>query len=276
MKKFGMLLTLTVTLLSALGAPVFAGPAGVDPAALAADRLLDAHWNFVDACQAGETQEAGDRVKREADRLVALVVTGLRRGDRAPAEALAARYASLGEAERPALDPVLAEILDAGRALKLQGDPAAKAWLRAEELPGYGFPEPGFEYRRGKELSVEFLQAYWQDEERVIESKKTIKATLDVKLAAALKNDPAISKYMELGAPYRLDINGSFVLVVDVSFESRESFTTKARKKYEYSRVWYELFRRKAGWFSQGAWELCGKTWLMKNAPTGHEVIVSR
>jgi hypothetical protein len=107
MKKNGMLLTLTVALLAALGTAAWAGPAGLDPTALAADRLLDAHWSFIDARETDGAEGAADRVKKEADGLIARVVDALRRGDRGPAEALAARYAALTPAERPALDPAV-------------------------------------------------------------------------------------------------------------------------------------------------------------------------
>lgn len=278
MKKNGRLLMLTATLLSSLCATAWADPAGTCATARVADACVAAYWDFADVC--GEPDAAVDgpagRLWRAHARLADLVVDALNRGDRAPAEALAARYAALDEAARAALDPAVGRILDAGRALELSGDGRARTWLKAEEFPGYGFPEAGYAYRRGRQLREEFLQAYWQDEERVLESRKAFKATLDVKLAAQLKNDPAIGKYLELGKPYKLDINGSIVLVVDVSFETKSSFTTKCRKKYQDSKVWYELLRRKSGWFSQGAWENCGETWLMKNEPTGHEVLAAR
>jgi len=143
----------------------------------------------------------------------------------------------------------------------------------AEYFPGYGYSEPGFEYRRGKELSSEFLHAYWQDEIKVVETAKHFEGAIEFKLAAELAMNPSIGNFKQIGEPFKVDIGGHITLVVKVSFDTRTQITTSSKKKYAATKVWFELSKRKKGGFSSSAWEVCGKTYQMHDFYTNEEVV---
>ncbi len=143
----------------------------------------------------------------------------------------------------------------------------------AEYFPGYGYSEPGFEYRRGKELSSEFLHAYWQDEIKVVETAKHFEGTIEFKLAAELAMNPSIGNFKQIGEPFKVDIGGHITLVVKVSFDTRTQITTSSKKKYAATKVWFELSKRKKGTWSNTAWEVCGKTYEMHDFYTNEEVV---
>lgn len=140
-----------------------------------------------------------------------------------------------------------------------------------EYLPGYGYTEPGYKYQKGRELSSEFLNAFWQDEEKVIETAQHFEGTIEFKLGAGLRESPFISNYKELSAPFNVNFGGHAALAVNVSFDARTRITTQARKKYAQTKIWFELFRRKN--LSGGDWELCGKTYEMRDIYTNEEVV---
>ncbi|HNY10946.1 MAG TPA: hypothetical protein PKK26_05080 [Candidatus Wallbacteria bacterium] len=144
----------------------------------------------------------------------------------------------------------------------------------AEYFPGYGYSEPGFEYRRGKELSSEFLHAYWQDEIKVVETAKHFEGTIEFKLAAELAAKPGLANFQQIGEPFKVDIGGHIILAVKVSFDTRTQITTSSKKKYAATKVWFELLRRKKGSFSSSTgWAECGKTYEMHDFYTNEEVI---
>ena len=143
----------------------------------------------------------------------------------------------------------------------------------AEYFPGYGYAEPGFEYRRGKELENQFLHAYWQEEEKIIETAQHFEGTIDFKIAAELKINPNITAYRELSEPFKLDVGGHIIVVIKVSFDTYVKLTTRSKKKYAASKVWFELLKRKKSVFSSTPWENCGKTYEMHDFYTNEEVI---
>lgn len=143
----------------------------------------------------------------------------------------------------------------------------------AEYFPGYGYAEPGFEYRRGKEIESQFLHAYWQEEEKIIETAQHFEGTIDFKLAAELKVSPNITGYREIGEPFKIDIGGHIVVVIKVSFDTHMRLTTRSKKKYAATKVWFELLKRKKSVMSSTPWTVCGKTFEMHDFYTNEEVI---
>ncbi|OQA77973.1 MAG: hypothetical protein BWY32_02153 [bacterium ADurb.Bin243] len=143
----------------------------------------------------------------------------------------------------------------------------------AEYFPGYGYAEPGFEYRRGKEIESQFLHAYWQEEEKIIETAQHFEGTIDFKLAAELRVNPNLTGYREHGEPFKIDIGGHIVVVIKVSFDTHTRLTTRSKKKYAATKVWFELLKRKKSVMSSSQWEVCGKTFEMHDFYTNEEVI---
>lgn len=145
--------------------------------------------------------------------------------------------------------------------------------FKAEYFPGYGYAEPGFKYRKGKELTSEFLNAFWQEEEKTMESAKHFEGTIDIKIAAELKQHPSIGNFKEIGEPFKVDVGGHFVVCIKVSFDTMVKIVTRSKKKYAQTKVWFELLRRPSSVFGDGKWEVCGKTYEMHDIYTNEEIV---
>lgn len=271
-------------LIAVLMVALCAGAAAGDPACPVSgrvERLLDLHWRAADLtgdiqtptpqCQAARRAE-----RRERDELAGLLIRSLRGGSLDEVR----RFAAIYREERPgtgaALDPVVEELLRSlvVAAPEVLGEGMSPDAFREEFFPGYGYAEPGYVYRRGRELKREFLQAFWQDEEHVIETQKTFEGTIEFKLAASLAGSPGVANFKQVGEPFRMDVGGEMRLVVKVRFDTREKLTTKARKKYHYVKVWFELLRAEAGILWNGPFSPVGETFLNMKEPTSVAVMV--
>lgn len=210
--------------------------------------------------------------------LSSAIVAGMNKGDHAPLKNFSAAYNERSAAERLPLYPVCAAAIENFRTGLMNGKTAAAASLgviseenfASEYFPGYGYAEPGYRYRKGRELDSEFLNAYWQDEEKIIETAVHFQGNIEVGAAAELRASPHVTNFTELSAPFKMNVGGHVIFAVAASFDSRTRLTTVARKKYASTKVWFELHRRKN---FGGEWELCGKTFEMRDIYTNEEVI---
>lgn len=209
------------------------------------------------------------------------VIRKMGKNDLTPLKSFSDFYKSKQACERqplylactPIIEKVKKDILASNRGSSVLFDSAEQ--FAAEYFPGYGYGEPGFEYRKGRELTSEFLHAFWQDEEKVIETLQHFEGTIDLKLAAELAALPGIGNFQKIGEPFKMDIGGHIIVVIKVSFDSHTKLTTVAKKKYAATKIWFELLRRKKGMFSDAKWEVTGKTYEMRELFTNEEVISS-
>ena len=141
-------------------------------------------------------------------------------------------------------------------------------------FPGYGYPEPGYKYRRGRELSREDKGTTWQYEEHTISSSKNIKLTVTLDVLGILKGLFGLGKIgnLVIGREYNSYMGNGAVIVVDVSFSTAQTIFTRANRKYEVAKVWFELQRSKSSWSNSGTWETVGKTYQIMMDPTGEAV----
>lgn len=257
------------------------------------DRIVSLYWKALEisygadarggSCPAGALEEQKrvlDELSSLQNELASGIVADMAGGSYDSLKVFSGEYAARHSAERSAFAPVCAQVIETAvrsaaegnkelcRALGVTADRFA-----AEYFPGYGYGEPGYNYRKGKEIDSEFLNAYWQDEEKVIETATHFEGAIDFKLGAGLREAPGVTNYRELSAPFNLDIGGHIMLAIKVSFDSSVRITTKNRKKYAQTKVWFELLRRKSGFFGGGEWEACGKTFEMQDLYTKQEVI---
>ena len=178
-------------------------------------------------------------------------------------------YTSCPDEVKPALDAVVKNIIESSKVKNIKFD---SALFTKEYFPGYGYSEPGFIYRRGRELDSEFLYARWEDEEKTFSQNKIYEFTVELKLVAELKiKFPNLKVLKEFG----VDIGGNFVMCAKVKFETNKTLTVRTKRKFGEYKKWFELLRAKKTVWSNPVWELTGKTYQHFTEATGEEVATS-
>ncbi|MFZ2955555.1 MAG: hypothetical protein WA705_01465 [Candidatus Ozemobacteraceae bacterium] len=144
-----------------------------------------------------------------------------------------------------------------------------------EYFPGYGYTEPGFKYRKGREVERENKGNHWQYEERTITSTFNVELTVSLDVLSILKGlvTGGVIKNLKVGDQFETNVGGTPMFVVKVSFQLIKSLVTKTNRKFEVNKIWFELLRSKdSGWGNAGTWEPVGKTYEIINEPTGETV----
>ena len=184
-------------------------------------------------------------------------------------------YRSLDQNARPAMYPSLAVLKNAlHQEFKY---PITEQEFR-EYFPGYGYTEPGYKYRKGREIDRENKGVTWQSEEHSITSTFKVSITISLDILSILKGmvTGGAIKNLKVHREYETNMAGTPLLVADVSFEVIKSLVTKTNRKFEVNKIWFELMRAAtSGWNNVGPWEVCGKTYEIINEPTGEEVVTN-
>lgn len=144
-----------------------------------------------------------------------------------------------------------------------------------EYFPGYGYTEPGYKYRKGRELDREYKGVTWQSEEHSISTTWNVNLTISIDLLnilSGLVTGGAI-KNLEVGPQYSMNVGGQPMIVCNVTFQRIKSIVTKTNRKFEINKVWFELLRAKSSIWSESAWETVGKTYEIMQEPTGEAVV---
>ena len=208
-------------------------------------------------------------------RLGALITHAVENGDPAMLKEISGVLHDLPPEARPAVQEAIA----IGRAAFLQIPRPPGSETYENHFPGYGYGEPGYTYRRGKEVQRESRGEYWQYEEYALSKEKTHTLYVTVDLLGVLQRLLGLGflSHLTIGNPQQMMMNGAAVIGYQATFTSLQSMMTRANRKYEVTRTWYELFRAKrAGWGSSAEnWELCGRTYQILYEPTG-EVFASQ
>lgn len=239
-------------------------------------RVIDLQWRVNDlmaVAQPADGDKAYDAAVRQlqADNaeLGRTVAHALEVKDRQVLEFVADVYGSLDAGARRALFPALQAARADGEAATIDRN------AFSEYFPGYGYPEPGYKYRRGREIEREEKGATWQYEEHTISTSKSVKLTVSIDVLGILKSLLGLGKITRLvvGREYTSYYNGTPMIVVDVAFTAAETIFTKTNRKYDVSKVWFELLRSNdAGWHNSGTWEVVGKTFQIMMDPTGETI----
>jgi hypothetical protein len=241
-------------------------------------QLIAASWQATDEALTASHDVAGpDRdAAAETDRLVRdlgrRLTDALEAGNRQPLEAFRDEYLALDPAGRAALFPVLDQV----RASQLQAlRPAVSETQMREYFPGYGHTEYGYKYRKGREVSREHKGFRWQSEEQTINMNLNQELVINLDLLSifqGLAQSGAI-KDLKVGEPYQMTTGGAPFFVCKISFTANKTLVTKTNRKYEVSKVWFELWRAKGIIWTTGDWELVGQTYVIMQEPTGDDVV---
>ncbi len=183
-------------------------------------------------------------------------------------------YRSLPTGARNALFPTLGY-------LKVEANQGDNEFLTEEKFreyfPGYGYSEPGYKYRKGRELDREFKGVNWQYEEQTISTTWNVSLTINIDLIDILKGlvTGGAIKNLRISDSYQMNVGGQPMIVCNVSFQRIKAITTKINRKFEINKVWFELLKTKSSAWSDPVWELCGKTYEILQEPTGEDVVTS-
>lgn len=181
-------------------------------------------------------------------------------------------YKSFDQYSRVALYPALGVVRHAMVA-EYRG-PLTEAEFR-EYFPGYGYTEPGFKYRKGREVEREYKGQTWQSEESSITTTWNVELTVTLDILNILKGwlTGGIIKNLQVKEQYETTMNGTPMIVFKVTFQLVKAIVTKTNRKFEINKVWFELMRAKSSGFSTGPWELVGKTYEILHEPTGEDIV---
>ncbi|GAB1352040.1 MAG TPA: hypothetical protein PLK28_13125 [Candidatus Rifleibacterium sp.] len=183
-------------------------------------------------------------------------------------------YKSLPDGARNALYPTLGY-------LKFEITHKADEFLTEEKFreyfPGYGYSEPGYKYRKGRELDREYKGVTWVNEEQSISTTWNVSLTVSIDILNILSGmvTGGVIKNLKVSEQFTMNVNGTPMIVCNVSFQRIKSIVTKTNRKFEINKVWFELLRSKSSsWSNSNAvWELTGKTYEILQEPTGEEVV---
>ncbi|MBF0406731.1 MAG: hypothetical protein HQM10_05235 [Candidatus Riflebacteria bacterium] len=169
----------------------------------------------------------------------------------------------------PAIEPLRNEII-----LNSFENSAEMNRLR-EYFPGYGYSEPGYKYRKGREIEREAKGTTWQDEEQTVSSNMNINLTVTLDVLNILNHWLKLGNIANLVVhkQFQTTYNGAPMFVFNVSFSLMKTMVTKRKRKYEVNKIWFELHKSKTAWGTDGEWELCGKTYEIIQDPTGDEFV---
>ena len=188
-------------------------------------------------------------------------------------------YQAQSDIKKRAFDPAVKMIVEKITADSLNGDGALillipekhRDSMLEDYFPGYGYADPNYLYRKGKEVRRELLHAYWKTEQKTIETTNYMEMTIAVELMASLEAQVDFLKILKL---FEIEINGKLVAAAKVSFQVRTALVTTCQRKYERNKIWFELYHASKHYFWEPIWELCGETYNFFEEPSGEEVVI--
>ncbi len=188
-------------------------------------------------------------------------------------ELLSEIYKSLEVSVRPAVYPALGY-------MKVEISQDFKEILSEEKFreyfPGYGYTEPGYKYRKGRETKREYKGVTWQQEEHSISTTWNVNLTVSIDVLNILKGwlTGGLIKNLKVSEQFQMNVGGQPMICFNVTFQRVNAITTKTNRKFEINKIWFELLRSKSsGWSNSGEWEKTGETYEILHEPTGEEVV---
>ncbi|MFZ2956028.1 MAG: hypothetical protein WA705_03930 [Candidatus Ozemobacteraceae bacterium] len=234
------------------------------------DLLVQAQANPADVAALEAYEKAAGQLEKNDKDLGRVITKALAEKDNQTLDLVSSIFRTLDTGARQAIFPAL----QMARAESEMTLVAKKGF--SEYFPGYGYPEPGFKYRRGRETSREYKGTTWQFEEHTIATSKSVRLTVTLDVLGILKSLFSLGKIGSLvvGREFQSSYNGTPMIVVEVAFSTSETIFTRTNRKYDVNKVWFELLRSSdAGWNNNnGTWEAVGNTYQIMMDPTGEAV----
>ncbi len=140
-------------------------------------------------------------------------------------------------------------------------------------FPGYGEADPIYYYRKGRELESEVIDTYWKEVTNSYTQYETIQSEVTHEHLFDMYDDCDID-IIEQQGPFEKIIDGVPVVYYKVKFMTLATVSTVSKRKYNLTRIWFELLRNKYSILMPSKWEACGKTYEMHELYTGCELII--
>lgn len=174
----------------------------------------------------------------------------------------------------PVIKKVHYLLLNSPDKLKISGlEVLSSDEFEKQYFPGYGEADPVYYYRLGRELETEVTDTYWKEETVTYTKNETIQSEVTRECLFDMYDDYDIDVIEQQG-PFEKIIDGVPVVYFKVKFMTLATVTTVSKKKYDLTRVWFELLRNKYSILMPSKWEVCGKTYEMHEFYTGCELIL--
>jgi hypothetical protein len=200
------------------------------------------------------------------------IIKALTRNDQRELKLLSNLYISMKIYQKPAFELAVKDILVFMKTADLNKGVTEDVDYRAQYFPGYGYADPKFIYRKGLEVGDDLISDYWQEEEKTLETHNHFEGAVEIEVAAGLREK--VGNFKQIGEPFKVNIGGSIKVCVKVSFDTKETLITRSKKQYAVHKLWFELFRAKRDVWVTPKWEICGKTYELRDEPTGFTATV--
>ncbi|PLX18415.1 MAG: hypothetical protein C0601_05190 [Candidatus Muiribacterium halophilum] len=150
-------------------------------------------------------------------------------------------------------------------------------------IPGYGYTDPDYLYKLGREIKSEHVQDFWKKEKRTFESSKKHKIYVKASVAAQWTNSGSAGGNIEgfdITGSTNYNVNGQVEDYVEVEITLKETVETYAVIMYEKRKVFFELFKAKKSfwnWLGNGMdfkWVRDGECFLYKEFPAKTDQII--
>jgi hypothetical protein len=246
--------------------------------------LLREYWNVQEAYNdyvmnenhqtESEWLEAIDAHAKRSSEMGRDVLSSIKKNKYGKLELLSEIYKSLPVEARPAYYMVLGF-------MKVEIIHSYKQHLSEEQFkayfPGYGYTEPGYKYRKGREVAREEKGVTWQEEEVSISTNWNVSLTVSLDVLNILKGmlSSGVIKNLKVSKEFTMEVGGQPMICFNVSFQRTKSIKTKTTRRFEVNKIWFELLKAKSSMWSDSEWEVCGKTYEIVHEPTGESVVTS-
>ena len=246
--------------------------------------LLREYWNVQEAYNdyvmnenhqtESEWLEAIDAHAKRSSEMGRDVLSSIKKNKYGKLELLSEIYKSLPVEARPAYYMVLGF-------MKVEIIHSYKQHLSEEQFkayfPGYGYTEPGYKYRKGREVAREEKGVTWQEEEVSISTTWNVSLTVSLDVLNILKGmlSSGVIKNLKVSKEFTMEVSGQPMICFNVSFQRTKSIKTKTTRRFEVNKIWFELLKAKSSMWSDSEWEVCGKTYEIVHEPTGESVVTS-
>ncbi|MCK9224867.1 MAG: hypothetical protein M0R46_09295 [Candidatus Muirbacterium halophilum] len=149
-------------------------------------------------------------------------------------------------------------------------------------IPGYGYTDPNYLYRLGRELKSVHVQNFWKEEKRTLEENKKYKYYVEMSMATQISQEGGAGGNLQgfkITGKAMFNVNGQLKEFAQVEFEVKTKVETKAMLMYEKKKVTFELFKAKDSFWTwlgnamEFKWEYAGTCFLYKEFPAVTDAI---
>ncbi|MDD2715268.1 MAG: hypothetical protein PHW04_05175 [Candidatus Wallbacteria bacterium] len=223
----------------------------------ALNRLISEYWQAKNG-----SEQAYDSACKTADQIAGGIISQLSQNDQSSFRGFNKLYQETvvqAPELREALNLVADRIIESNKAQSIDKD---EDFTPDTLFPGYGYPDPEYEYRIGDEISREMLQEITKTEVKCFSTDTTYTALL--KAGTSFPAALGVTKKKIGTEIFNQDANPVKMDKYLITFSRSLELTCLTRDMK--IRIWFKLFRAKKGWLGNGDFAECGKTYQIQDS----------